>query len=815
MSAEIKNHLHTYKGIRWQVILSFLFSWICHLVSGQIHYAIVEEMRKDSVIANIAKDLGLDIKQLSSRKLQIMSHVSEKYFYVNLDNGNLYVKDRIDRETLCGAAATCFLNFDAVVENPLNVFSVSVEIQDINDNYPVFFHELFTIEMVESTSPGTRFTLQGAEDPDIGLNSVQTYKLNDNQHFILVESINPDGSKFPELVLEKPLDRETIKAHELILTALDGGNPLRSGTAQVRIIVTDANDNFPVFTEQLYKVSINENIPVNTVVAIVSAMDKDEDVNGQITYSFSKTSGNVNHKGSFTINPLTGNININKKLDFEEARNYELAVQAKDGGGLVSHCKVLIEVIDENDNAPEISIKSLSSPIPEDSELGTMIALIRVHDKDSGENGEVDCRLAVEMPFNLVLSSNSFYTIITTGPMDREKVSNYNITIVATDRGCPPLSSHQTITLEISDVNDNLPLFMKSTYVAYIQENNLPGASVYSIQASDADTGDNAKIIYSIKNKYTEDLSMSSYFSLNIETGVMYAQRSFDYEQHKEFVIDVTAKDNGHPTLSTNTTLTIKVIDQNDNAPKLLYPFPESGASAGFEMVPFAAEPGSLITKVVAVDADTGHNAWLSYHFIQVSEPSYFSIDEHTGEVRTQHIFKEKDTLNHKVVVMVKDNGIPSLSATVTITLVVADNFQQVVPKFVSQFTNDNSQSNLQLYLVIALAVISLLFIITVMLAVVSKCRKSKPFPLYGPVSSNLYPQVDPRMLSQYATGTLTLPYSYNVCVALDSGESDFTYMNTNQNVPVDNLIDADNSGLGNENLKEALPIMSQIQVSF
>ncbi|XP_040200785.1 protocadherin gamma-B5-like isoform X8 [Rana temporaria] len=808
---KMKHHSQTYKELKWQVIISFYFSWLFHSVSGQIHYSIVEEMRKDSVIANIAKDLGLDIKQLSSRKLQIISHISEKYFYVNVNNGNLYVKDRIDRETLCGAAPTCFLTFDAVVENPINVFKVKIEIQDINDNPPVFYPEKFTIETIELASPGTRFALQNAEDLDIGVNSVQTYKLSDNSHFTLNQKISSNGFQSPELVLEKSLDQELQNVHELILIALDGGNPVRSGTAVIRIIVTDVNDNFPIFSQEVYKVSVNENSVINTTIINVNAMDRDAGTNGQITYSFSKTSENVHPSGLFSIHSKSGDININKMLDFEEATNYELSVQARDGGGLVSHCKVLIDIRDENDNAPEISIKSLSSPIPEDTAPGTVIALIRVHDKDSLENGEVDCRLTEETHFNLILSSDSFYTIVTTRFMDREKVSNYDITIVATDRGSPSLSSQKTIKLEISDVNDNPPLFIKSTYVAYVQENNLPGASIYSMQASDDDTGDNAKMIYSISNTNTQDLPVTSYFSLNIETGVIYAQRSFDYEQHKEFLIEVTARDNGHLSLSSNTTLIIKVLDQNDNAPKLLYPSPESGASAGFEMVPFGAEPGSLITKVVAVDADSGHNAWLSYHFIQVAEPFYFTIDEHTGEIRTQHVFQEKDVLNHKVVVMVRDNGIPSLSATVTITLVVANNFQQVVPKFVNHFPDEETQSNLQLYLVIALAVISLLFIITVMLTVISKCRKSKPFQVYGPVSSNLYPQVDPRMLSQYAGGTLTLPYSYNVCVALDSGESDFTYMKTNQNVPVDNLIDADDLGLGNESLKAALPTSSQI----
>ncbi|XP_063784895.1 protocadherin gamma-B2-like isoform X17 [Pseudophryne corroboree] len=809
--AEMKPHTQTHKGIRWQVIFPFLLSWLCHLVSGQIHYSIVEEMRKDSVIANIAEDLGLDIKQLSSRKLRIVSRVSEKYFYVNADNGNLYIKDRIDRETLCGTAATCFLTFDAVVENPLNVFRIKIEIQDINDNSPRFFHEVFAVETIELTSPGTRFALQGAEDPDIGMNAVQTYRLSDNQHFTLSESRNPDGSTFLQLVLGKPLDRETQNIYKLTLTALDGGNPVRSGTALVRIIVTDANDNFPVFTQQVYKVSVNENIPINTTVITVNATDRDEGVNGQITYSFSKTSGNVHHTGTFSIHPISGEIKTNSQLDFELTSNYELSVQAKDGGGLVVHCKVLIEVIDENDNAPEISITSLSSPIPEDSAPGTVFALIEVHDQDSGANGEVDCKLT-DNYFNLLLSSDSYYRIVTTGFMDREKVSSYNITIVATDRGSPPLSRRKPIRLEISDVNDNPPIFMKSKYVAYVPENNLPGASIYSIQASDPDTGDNAKVIYSMSSSNTEDPPVSSYLSINIETGVLYAQRSFDYEQHKEFLLQITARDNGFPYLSSNATLIIRIVDKNDNAPKILYPSADIGGPAVFEMVPFASEQGSLITKVVAVDADSGHNAWLSYHFIQVSEPSHFTISQQTGEIRTSRVFQEKDILNHKVVVMVKDHGDPSLSATVTLSLIVADNFQQVVPKISNQLKDEDPQSNLQLYLVIALALISLLFIITVMLVIISKCKKSQPPPKFGPLSSSLYPQVDPRILSQYTNGTLTLPYSYNVCVALDSTEHDFTYMKPKQDVPVDNLIDADDSGLGNEAVKDVFPTSHLIQ---
>ncbi|XP_073477041.1 protocadherin gamma-B2-like isoform X34 [Aquarana catesbeiana] len=589
---------------------------------------------------------------------------------------------------------------------------------------------------------------------------------------------------------------------------------MRSGTALIKIIVTDANDNFPVFTQTVYETSTSENVPINTTIITVNATDKDESIYAEIKYSFSRTSGNVHHTGAFRINPTTGEIKINKKFDFELTRNYELSVQAKDGGGLVTHCKILIEVIDENDNAPEISITSLFSPVPEDSMSGTVVALIEVDDQDSGENGYIDCKLIEMHLFSLVMSSDSYYRIVITGEIDRENISSYNVTIEATDRGSPPLSSRRTIRLEISDVNDNPPEFIKCPYIVYIPENNLPGALIYSMKAYDPDAGDNAKIIYSVSKINAEDFPVSSYLSINMETGDLYAQKSFDFEQQREFSVQVTARDNGSPSLGTNATLLIRVMDQNDNAPRILFPSPQSGGQDGFEVVPFTAEPGSLITKVVAVDEDFGHNSWLSYDFIQISEPSVFVINKHTGEIRTSRIFQEKDILNQKVVVMVRDNGTPPLSATVTLTFIIADNFQQIVPKLSNQLPDENTQSYLQMYLVIALALISLLFIITVILVIISKCKESKPLPDFGALSSSLYPPVDPRILSMYSDGTLSFPYSYDVCVALDQSENDFGLLKSNQNVPVDNLIDTGDSGLGNESLNEAFASSGVIQHS-
>ncbi|XP_031754623.1 protocadherin gamma-B5 isoform X13 [Xenopus tropicalis] len=799
----------TYNGIKWQVVFAIFFSCLCQSVCGQLQYSIFEEMQKSSSVGNLANDLGLNIKEIAVRKLRIISRFSEKYFSVNLENGNLYVAERIDREALCGTAEDCFLTFDAVIENPLNVFHVRIDIKDINDNPPRFAHEIIELEMSEYTLPGALFALEKAEDLDVGTNSLKNYKLSANKHFVLSESTSTDSNTIPELVLETPLDRETENIHELVLTAFDGGNPVQTGTALIRITVTDFNDNLPVFSQAVYKVSINENIPINSTILYVSANDKDEGINSQIRYYFSTSSKQI--LNTFIINSISGAIMTKENLDFEKTKQYEISVQAKDGGGLVSHAKVLIQTLDENDNAPEISVTSITTPVSEDSPSGTVVALIEAHDLDSGENGEVDCQIIGTVPFKLSSSSGNFYKIVTTSTLDREKSPHYSITILATDKGSPPLTFRKTITLDVSDINDNPPVFKYPNYLAYIPENNQPGASIYSIQAIDNDSEENAKLIYSIINMNTGEPSPSSYISINPVTGVIYAQRSFDYEQDREFQIQIMAKDNGSPPLNSSVIVTICVTDQNDNSPLVLYPSADAGGSAAYEMVPFSSEQGTLVTKVVAVDADSGHNAWLSYDFLQDSETSYFVIDQYTGEIRTSRVFQERDILRHKVVVIVKDNGTPSLSATVTLTLVVADSFQHVIPEISNQPMKSDSQSNMQLYLVIAIALISFLFMLSVMIAIISKYRESKSPASFCSLST--YPQTDHRFLSQFNNGTLPLPYSYDVCVTLDSSERDFAFLKPHPNVPVESLIDADDSGIGNEkDIAPAAGIVQQAQ---
>ncbi|XP_053734345.1 protocadherin gamma-A12-like isoform X47 [Synchiropus splendidus] len=694
-------------------------------------------------------------------------------------NGELLVAGRIDRETLCEDKSACVLKQELVLENPLELHRINLHIQDINDHSPQFQEELINFEIRESADRGARFVIEEAHDADVGQNSVQQYSLRKNDHFVLMV----EGNTI-ELVLDKELDRETKQQIDLLLTAYDGGSPQRSGTVVIHVTVLDANDNAPVFSQDLYKASLPENSPLDTVVIRVSATDADEGVNGDVSYDFGHVSENI--RKLFSINAKSGEIKVTGVIDYETTKSYEIRVKAKDGLGVSSYAKVTISITDVNDNAPVISMKSLSSSIPENVSPGTEVGIINVQDRDSDNNKQVRCFIQQSVPFKLVPSIKNYYSLVTTGQLDRELVSDYNITITATDEGSPPLSSSKTVHLSVADINDNPPVFEEQSYSAYVTENNKPGSSLCSVTARDPDWRQNGTVVYSLLPAEVNGAQVSSYLSVNGDTGVIHAVRSFDYEQWRSFKVQVMARDNGSPPLSSNVSVSVFISDVNDNSPQILYPTPE-GNSFMTELVPKAAHGGSLVSKVIAVDADSGQNAWLSYHIVKSTEPGLFTIGLHSGEIRTQRDISESDSMKQNLIVAVKDNGQPSLSATCSMYLLISDNLAEV-PEL-KDISYEDKNSKLTSYLIIALVCVSTFFLTFIIIILgVRFCRRRKPRMLFDGAVAIPSAYLPPNYADVDGTGTLRSTYNYDAYLTTGSRTSDFKFVSSYN----DNTLPAD-----------------------
>ncbi|XP_055744851.1 protocadherin alpha-8-like isoform X18 [Salvelinus fontinalis] len=712
----------------WCVALRFsLLLCFVEQVSAQIRYSIPEEVEEGAVVGNVAKDLGLDVSTLVERRFRIVSGSKDALFHINQNNGVLYVHKNIDREELCDGTGACLINLKIAVENPLEIHYVGVEITDVNDHSPSFTEKDLHLEIAENTLSDTRFELQTARDADVGLNSVRMYVLSSNPHFELELIDNGDEDKVPFLILRKAIDREQNTNHSFILTAIDGANPPRSGTLNITVTVVDVNDNRPVCGKDIYSVTIQENAPIGTTVLNINATDTDEGQNGEVEYALGR---NIKRKvhDIFNLNSLTGEIRVIGPVDFEENEVFKLTVQASDKGQppLSVDCRVVIKITDVNDNKPEIEVTSLSNMISEDSKSGTVISLISVTDTDSGNNGKVLLTISEDVPFELKPSfQDNAYSVVTKGRLDRELVSHYDITITATDCGQPPLSTFKTLTVQISDVNDNSPEFSQNPIELYLVENNPRGESIFSVSATDKDLNENAAISYHIVRGEGTQNDMASFLNINSDNGHISALKSFDFEFLKMFQFQVVATDSGTPSLSSNVTINVFILDQNDNAPVILYPVSANGSTEGVEEIPRNMNAGHLVTKVRAYDADIGYNGWLLFSLQEVTDHSLFALDRYTGQIRTLRSFTETDEAEHKLVILVKDNGNVSLSATATVIINVVEPKEAFAASDVKSAVKDEEENSVTFYLIITLGSVSALFIISIFVLIVMQCSKA------------------------------------------------------------------------------------------
>ncbi|XP_049729826.1 protocadherin beta-18-like [Elephas maximus indicus] len=755
-----------------QVLLFFVFLGGSLVSSETRRYSVAEETEIGSFIANVVKDVGSNVKDLAAREARVIFDDYTPHLRLDPQTGDLLINEQLDREALCPLTEPCILHFQVLFENPLQFFRAELWVEDINDYTPTFLDRHIVLKIPENTAPGTFFPMESAQDLDVGKNGVQNYTISPNPHFHLKLQGSDEGRKYPELVLDHPLDREKEPELSLTLTAFDGGSPPRSGTALIRVVVLDVNDNAPQFERPVYEVQVPEDSPLDSLVITVTATDLDAGINGELSYSFSHASRDI--RKTFEIHPISGEVHLKALLDFELIQSYTINIQAIDGGSLSGKSAILVRVVDVNDNPPEIAMTSLTSPIPENSAPELVVAVFRVRDKDTGDNGRTVCSIQDNLPFLLKPTFKNFYTLVTERPLDRETSTEYNISITVTDLGTPRLKTEHNITVLISDVNDNTPTFTQNSYTLFVRENDSPALQIGSVSALDRDFGTNSQVSYSLLRPQDPHLPLASLVSINADNGHLFALRSLDYEALRAFEFRVGATDAGSPALSSEALVRVVVVDDNDNSPFVLYPL-QNGSTPCTELVPRAAEAGYLVTKVVAVDGDSGQNAWLSYQLLKATEPGLFSVWAHNGEVRTTRPLSERDAAKHRLVVVVKDNGEPPRSTSVTLHVLLVDGFSQPYLPLLEVAADEVQADSLTVYLVIALASVSSLFLFSVLLfAMVRLCRRNRAASMGGcSVSEGHFPG----HLDVSGTGTLTQSYQYEVCLAGGSGTNEFKFL--------------------------------------
>ncbi|XP_077902661.1 protocadherin alpha-2 isoform X10 [Ictidomys tridecemlineatus] len=713
----------------WQCpLLSLLLLAAWEVGSGQLHYSVSEEAKHGTFVGRIAQDLGLELAELVPRLFRVASKDRGDLLEVNLQNGVLFVNSRIDREELCGQSVECSIHLEVIVDRPLQVFHVEVEVKDINDNPPVFPITVKTIQFHESRLLDSRFPLEGASDADIGVNALISYKLSSSEFFFLDIHTNDELRQSLFLVLRTSLDREETAEINLLLEATDGGKPELTGTVQILIKVLDVNDNEPTFAQSVYKVQLLENTTNGTLVIKLNASDADEGSNGEIVYSLSSDmSSSVQTK--FKIDNSSGEVRTKGKLDYEETKFYDIHVIASDKGtpSMSGHCKISVKLVDINDNTPEVSITSLSLPIQENAPLGTVIAFITVSDRDSGTNGQVTCTLMAHGPFKLLSTFKNYYSLVLDSALDRETIADYKLVVIARDGGSPSLWATASVSVEVADVNDNAPVFAQPEYTVFVKENNPPGCHIFTVSAQDADAQENALVSYSLVERRVGERALSSYVSVHAESGKVYALQPLDHEELELLQFQVSARDAGVPPLGSNVTLQVFVLDENDNAPKLLTPGVGGTGGVASELVPWSVGAGHVVAKVRAVDADSGYNAWLTYELQVAADGSRspFRVGLYTGEVSTARALDESDAPRQRLVVLVKDHGEPSLTATATVLLSLVERGQ--TPKASSRALAGAADPemalvNVNVYLIIAICAVSSLLVLTLLLYMAFRC---------------------------------------------------------------------------------------------
>ncbi|XP_040476535.1 protocadherin-8 isoform X2 [Ursus maritimus] len=693
----------------------FSLCWVLSVAQSKtVRYSTFEEDAPGTVIGTLAEDLHMKVSGDTSFRL--MKQFNSSLLRVREGDGQLTVGDAgLDRERLCGQAPQCVLAFDVVSfsQEQFRLVHVEVEVRDINDHAPRFPRAQIPVEVSEGAAVGTRIPLEVPVDEDVGANGLQSVRLAEPHSPFRVElQTRADGAQCADLVLLQELDRESQASYSLELVAQDGGRPPRSATAALSVRVLDANDHSPAFPQgAVAEVELAEDAPVGSLLLDLDAADPDEGPNGDVVFAFGARTP-PEARRLFRLDPRSGRLTLAGPVDYERQDTYELDVRAQDRGPgpRASTCKVIVRIRDVNDNAPDITITPLAAPsapaaspfaaaaaaaalggadatsptgpgtpeagaislVPEGAARESLVALVSTSDRDSGANGQVRCALYGHEHFRLQPAYAGSYLVVTAASLDRERIAEYNLTLVAEDRGAPPLRTVRPYTVRVSDENDNAPLFTRPVYEVSVRENNPPGAYLATVAARDPDLGRNGQVTYRLLEAEVGRAggSVSTYVSVDPATGAIYALRSFDYETLRQLDVRIQASDGGSPQLSSSALVQVRVLDQNDHAPVLVHPAPANGTLE--VAVPGRTARDTAVARVQARDADDGANGELAFELLQQEPREAFAIGRRTGEiVLTDDLSQEPPGRVFRALLVISDGGRPPLSTTATVSFVV------------------------------------------------------------------------------------------------------------------------------------------------
>ncbi|KAJ8777279.1 hypothetical protein J1605_014662 [Eschrichtius robustus] len=555
------------------LLLSLLLFTACGAGSSQIHYSVREEAKHGTFVGRIAQDLGLELAELVSYLFWVASKSHGDFLEVNLQNGILFVNSRIDREELCKQNTKYSIHLEVIVDRPLQVLHVEVEVKDINDNPQVFRVREQRLFIPESRLLDSRFPIEGAADADIGTNAFLTYTFSSSDYFSLDVQASGELSKSLSPELRKSVDREDTPELRLLLTASDGGKPELEGTVQLLIMVLNINDNALWFAQAVYRVHLLDttNVPANgTLMTTLNASDADKSVTCTLT-------PHVPFKLVSTFKNYYSLV-LDSALDRESVANYEVGVTARDGGSpsLSATASLSVEVADMNDNAPAFAQPEYTVLVKENNPPGCHIFTVSARDADAQENALVSYSLVERRVGERALSSyvsvhaesGKVYAL---QPLDHEELELLQFQVSARDAGVPPLGSNVTLQVFVLDENDNQPALLlpgtgggAGALSQRVARSVGAGHVVAKVRAVDADSGYNAWLSYELQPAAG---GARSPFRVGLYTGEISTTRALDEADAPRQRLLVLVKDHGEPALTATATVLLSLEDSGQ-APK-------------------------------------------------------------------------------------------------------------------------------------------------------------------------------------------------------------------------------------------------------